>query len=107
MKTATNGAQTTIWAALSPELDKKSGLYYRYNPILSFQKNNNTSFGSFSIETTHHLNICQHIYFSDSAKAQVTEEAKNKEVSEWLWKLSEKWTGLDGFGGKTKSSGIN
>lgn len=34
LKTATNGAQTTLWAALSPTLDKKSGLYYRYNPIL-------------------------------------------------------------------------
>lgn len=39
---------------------------------------------------------------SNCAKDQVSEEAKNKEVSEWLWKLSEKWTSLDGSSDQKK-----
>lgn len=37
--------------------------------------------------------------FSNCEKDQVSEAAKDKTVSEWLWKVSEKWTGLDGSGG--------
>lgn len=33
--------------------------------------------------------------FSNCAKEQVSDDAKNAEVSQWLWKVSEKWTGLD------------
>lgn len=32
--------------------------------------------------------------FSDCAEGLISEEAKNQEMSEWLWKVSEKWTGL-------------
>lgn len=32
------------------------------------------------------------IYCSNMKKAEVSDEAKDKQVSEWLWKLSEKWT---------------
>lgn len=39
---------------------------------------------------------------SNCAKDKVSEEAKNKEVSEWLWKLSEKWTSLDGSSDQKK-----
>lgn len=38
--------------------------------------------------------------FSNCEKDQVLEAAKDKTVSEWLWKVSEKWTGLDGSDGK-------
>lgn len=34
--------------------------------------------------------------FSECAKAAVSDEAKNLEIAEWLWKVSEKWTGLSG-----------
>lgn len=34
-------------------------------------------------------------FHSDSAKAQVSDEAKDKTISEWLWKVSEKWSGLE------------
>lgn len=40
------------------------------------------------------------IISSNCEKGQVSEAAKDKTVSEWLWKVSEKWTGLDGSGGK-------
>lgn len=34
-KTTVQGAQTTIYCAVEPELDKKSGGYYRYGTGLS------------------------------------------------------------------------
>lgn len=44
--------------------------------------------------------FCSNIHIcSECEKAQVSEEAKDKEISEWLWKLSEKWTGLNGSAG--------
>lgn len=36
------------------------------------------------------------LFFSNCSKDQVSEAAKDKTVSEWLWKVSERWTGLDG-----------
>lgn len=61
LKTPFAGAQTTLFAALDPSLDKISGLY-----------------------------------FGDCGKADISEEARNPELSDWLWKVSEKWTGLNG-----------
>ncbi|XP_055319861.1 retinol dehydrogenase 13-like [Sitodiplosis mosellana] len=42
------------------------------------------------------------LYYSNCTKDQVSEEAKNKSVSDWLWTVSEKWTGLDGSSDQKK-----
>lgn len=34
------------------------------------------------------------LLFSDCAEGECSEEAKNDGTSEWLWKVSEKWTRL-------------
>uniref|UniRef100_A0A182MJR3 NADP-retinol dehydrogenase n=1 Tax=Anopheles culicifacies TaxID=139723 RepID=A0A182MJR3_9DIPT len=58
LKSPLYGAQTTLYAALDPELEKVSGQY-----------------------------------FSDCAPKDVAEQAKDDRVAQWLWAVSEKWTG--------------
>lgn len=53
------GAQTTLFCALDPALEKVTGEY-----------------------------------FADCKKTEVTDQAKDDKMAEWLWKLSEKWCRL-------------
>lgn len=34
-------------------------------------------------------------YFSDCTEIEPAEQAGNDQISEWLWKMSLKWTGLE------------
>jgi retinol dehydrogenase-13 len=53
------GAQTTIFCALDPALEKVTGEY-----------------------------------FADCKRAEMADQAKDEQMSQWLWKLSEKWCRL-------------
>ncbi|KAH8277841.1 hypothetical protein KR018_008510 [Drosophila ironensis] len=59
MKSPKNGAQTTLYAALDPGLERISGQY-----------------------------------FSDCKLATVAPAALDDEMAQWLWSMSEKWTGI-------------
>ncbi|XP_055531095.1 retinol dehydrogenase 13-like [Wyeomyia smithii] len=58
LKTPIFGAQTSVYAALDPDLEKVSGQY-----------------------------------FSDCAPKDVADQAKDDKLAQWLWAVSEKWTG--------------
>ncbi|XP_053684450.1 retinol dehydrogenase 13-like [Sabethes cyaneus] len=58
LKSPIAGAQTSVYAALDPELEKVSGQY-----------------------------------FSDCAAKDVAEQAKDDKLAQWLWAVSDKWTG--------------
>lgn len=77
LKNAKFGAQTTLFVALDPSLDKQSGLYFRYAMKFYIRR------------FTHKFEMIS----SDLKQTEVSEAAKDEKIAKWLWKVSEKWTG--------------
>lgn len=43
-------------------------------------------------------------FFSECVKGEIAEEARNRETSEWLWQVSEKWTDVTAITNNVKES---
>lgn len=77
IKSPKQGAQTTIFCALDPSLEKVTGNYYRF------------------VQQKCILKIYSLIPCSDYKITTISMEAQDEKLAAWLWSVSEKWTRLN------------
>lgn len=47
------------------------------------------------------------LFFSECVKGEIAKEARSHEMSEWLWQVSEKWTGVTAITNNVNESNKN
>lgn len=81
MRTALNGSQTVVYAALDPKVANTNGLYYKYAQITNRKCQMSIDWIEFLV-------------FRDLEKVKVPDAARDGEMGLWLWKASENWASL-------------